>query len=77
MAEADAVTTVFRGPNACTVKRALTCSGSRNRCLTETIGLVSGVNEGNPGPHDHGFLPHSDAASMKKGRARVLHKSAE
>lgn len=56
MAKADAVTTVFRGPDACTVKRALSCSGSRNRCLSETTGLVSGMNKGNPSPHDHGFF---------------------
>lgn len=77
MAEADAVTTVFRGPDACTVKHALSCSSSRNRCLTETNGLVSGTNKGNPSPYDHGFLPHSDAASVKKGRAQVFHKKCE
>lgn len=51
------------------VKRAW--SSSRNHCLTETPGLVSGMNDGNPGSCDTGFLPHSDAGSMKKGHAQV------
>lgn len=52
MAEAHKVTTVFHGPNVFTGK---VCADRAGATADETTGLVSGMNEGNPGLNDHGF----------------------